>query len=123
LLTAGRRGGGVRVSKWNWREGIEETIFEADARPAGRGPCLVADLLGDWREEMLLVAPDGKSLRLYTTIMPTEIGLPTLMHDRQYRLGIAWQNVVYNKPAHPSFFLGDGMKTPPRPSVKRITQP
>ena len=34
------------------------------------------------------------------------------MHDPQYRLGIAWQNVVYNKPPHPSFFLGDGMAKP-----------
>ena len=31
------------------------------------------------------------------------------MHDRQYREAIAWQNVAYNQPPHPSFFLGDGM--------------
>jgi len=31
-----------------------------------------------------------------------------LMHDRQYRLSIAWQNVVYNKPPHPGFYLGEG---------------
>jgi hypothetical protein len=36
------------------------------------------------------------------------------MHDPQYRLAIAWQNVGYNQPPHPSFFLGDGMAPPPR---------
>jgi hypothetical protein len=32
-------------------------------------------------------------------------------------LGIAWQNVAYNQPPHPSFFLGDGMSDPPRPRI------
>lgn len=108
-LLSGRRGS-VRVTKWNWEEARAETLFTADARPAGRGPCLMGDFLGDWREEMLLIAPDGQSLRLYTTTIPTRHRLTTLMHDPQYRLAIAWQNVVYNKPPHPSFFLGHGME-------------
>jgi rhamnogalacturonan endolyase len=103
------------VFKWKWEEGREERIFSAEM-PGGRGrfggfrPNLAADLLGDWREELLLPGPDGKSLRLYTTTIPTEHRLVTLMHDPQYRLSVAWQNVSYNKPPHPSFFLGDGMK-------------
>ena len=39
------------------------------------------------------------------------------MHDPQYRLSVAWQNVAYNQPPHPSFFLGDGMRRPPRPNI------
>ena len=42
------------------------------------------------------------------------------MHDPQYRLAIAWQNVVYNKPPHPGFFLGEGMSPPPRPDIRLI---
>jgi hypothetical protein len=38
--------------------------------------------------------------------------LPTLMHDAQYRVAVAWQNVAYNQPPHPSYYLGDGMTTP-----------
>ena len=34
------------------------------------------------------------------------------MHDRQYREAIAWQNVAYNQPPHPSFYLGYGMTLP-----------
>jgi rhamnogalacturonan endolyase len=115
LLSARR--GNARVTKWNADAGREETIFTAEGRPDGRGPCLMGDFLGDWREEMLLISPDGNSLRLFTTTIPTEHGLVTLMHDPQYRLAIAWQNVVYNKPPHPSFFLGDGMARPPRPKI------
>jgi rhamnogalacturonan endolyase len=108
---------GSRINKWNWETGTEERIFSTGARRGGRGPNIMADLLGDWREEMLLTAPDGESLRLYTTTIPTEHRIYTLMHDPQYRLSIAWQNVVYNKPPHPGFYLGHGMASPPRPDI------
>lgn len=39
------------------------------------------------------------------------------MHDPIYRLAIAWQNVAYNQPPHPGFFIGDGMKEPPVPQI------
>ena len=110
----------TRVLKWNWLTGQSEQIFSSEAVGVSRGPALLGDLVGDWREEMLLVAPDGKSLRLVTTTFPTDLRLPTLLHDPQYRLGIAWQNVVYNKPAHPSFYLGDGMSDPPRPAIRLV---
>ncbi len=108
------------VSKWNWEKGMEERLFETSARGGGRGPNIMGDFIGDWREELLMTAPDGQSLRLYTTTIPTEHRIYTLMHDPQYRLAIAWQNVVYNKPPHPGFFLGDGMARPPRPNIYLI---
>jgi rhamnogalacturonan endolyase len=43
-----------------------------------------------------------------------------LMHDPQYRLAIAWQNVAYNQPPHPGFFLGEGMKPAPRPDITLV---
>jgi rhamnogalacturonan endolyase len=61
--------------------------------------------------------PDSKELRIYTTTIPTTNRLHTLMHDPQYRLSIAWQNVGYNQPPHPGFYLGDGMKPPPRANI------
>jgi hypothetical protein len=39
------------------------------------------------------------------------------MHDPQYRLAIAWQNVAYNQPPHPGYFLGDGMRRAPTPDI------
>ncbi|MCW1913356.1 rhamnogalacturonan lyase [Luteolibacter sp. GHJ8] len=107
--------GGFAVHKWNPVEGKEQKIFDASPgsgrgnRYMGMRPNLAADLLGDWREELLLPGPDGKSLRLHISTMPTKHRLVTLMQDPQYRLSIAWQNVSYNKPPHPSFFLGEGM--------------
>jgi len=111
---------GAGVTKWNWESGVEDRIFTPDGRGVGLGPNLAADMLGDWREEILVAAPDRQSLRLYTTTIPTRHRLYTLMHDPQYRLSIAWQNVVYNKPPHTGFYLGDGMSSPPRPNIRLI---
>jgi rhamnogalacturonan endolyase len=109
---------GTTIFKWNWEKAQAEPLFTADS--GGRWwdrPNLTGDLLGDWREELLITSPDRKSLRLYTTTIPTEHRLYTLMHDPQYRLSIAWQNVAYNKPPHTSFYLGSDMAAPPKPDI------
>jgi rhamnogalacturonan endolyase len=107
---------GSRVTKWDWEQ-QRETIVEQLAAARSRYPCLAGDILGDWREEVLLPSPDGRALRLFTTTHITHHRVYTLMHDPQYRLSIAWQNVAYNKPPHPGFFLGHGMDSPPRPKI------
>jgi rhamnogalacturonan endolyase len=43
------------------------------------------------------------------------------MHDPQYRLSIAWQNVAYNQPPHTSFYMGEGMAKPPRPAIVLVS--
>lgn len=80
-------------------------------------PLLSADIIGDWREE-LFICPTVNELRIYTTKIPTPHRLYTLMHDPQYRLSIAWQNVAYNQPPHLSFYLGEDMKRAPRPNIE-----
>lgn len=82
-------------------------------------PCLSADLLGDWREEVIWRTADDRYLRIYTTTIPTIHRIYTLMHDPQYRLAIAWQNNAYNQPPHPGFYLGDGMDSLPPPPVSQ----
>lgn len=81
-------------------------------------PTLSADLLGDWREEIVWREADNRALRLYTTTDVTQRRIYTLMHDPQYRAAIAWQNVAYNQPPHPSFHIGKGMQAPPMPNVR-----
>jgi rhamnogalacturonan endolyase len=80
-------------------------------------PCLSVDIFGDWREEVIWKTSDSTALRIYTTTTPATNRIYTLMHDPQYRLSIAWQNVAYNQPPHVGFHLGDGMAEPPRPEI------
>lgn len=110
-----------RINKWDWKAGKSHTLLEADGVVASNGtknvPVVAADLLGDWREELIWHTPDEKFLRVYTTPHPSERRLVTLMHDPQYRVAVAWQNTAYNQPPYPSFFIGDGMAPPPAPNV------
>ncbi len=74
-------------------------------------PCLQADLFGDWREELILWdASDAAHLNIFTTNIPTEYAVPTLMHDNIYRLGVAWQNTAYNQPPHLGYYLPDAVE-------------
>lgn len=71
-------------------------------------PNLQADILGDWREEVILWSKtDSASLNIFVSTIPTEYRIPTLMHDHVYRMGIAWQNTAYNQPPHLGYYLPD----------------
>lgn len=99
-------------------------LFTADGARSNNGtkstPALSADILGDWREELILRSEDNSELRIYSSTIPTTIRQYTLMHDSQYRLAIAWQNVGYNQPPHTSFYMGTGMKPAPKPNIKLV---
>ena len=100
----------IYVSKWNYETQKAETIFTATGCISVNGtkstPALSADLFGDWREEIMFPTKDGKNLRIFTTTEPTAYKIPTLMHDIQYRMHIAYQNTCYNQPPHLSYYLG-----------------
>ncbi|MGW0467475.1 rhamnogalacturonan lyase [Streptomyces sp. NPDC003027] len=80
-------------------------------------PALSGDILGDWREEVVWRTADNRALRIYSTPHETGTRITTLLHDTMYRTGLAWQNTAYNQPPHPSFHLGAGMRTAPRPLI------
>jgi rhamnogalacturonan endolyase len=115
---------GVNISKWDYERGAEVPLLDGrrnwvvSNNGSKSNPCLCADLFGDWREEIVAASMDGRAIVIFTTTAPTEHRFPTLMHDPVYRLGVAWQNVSYNQPAHTSFFLGTGMQPPPRPALR-----
>ncbi|MES2279025.1 MAG: rhamnogalacturonan lyase [Bacteroidota bacterium] len=117
---------GTSIDKWDYMN--ERSVNLINARQynclSNNGtkstPCLSADILGDWREEAIYRTADGKELRIFTTTIPTTHKLYTFMHDPQYRLSIAWQNVAYNQPPHTSFYMGDDMQPPPKPNITLI---
>jgi rhamnogalacturonan endolyase len=99
-------------------------IFTAEGCASNNGtkstPALSADILGDWREELIERTTDNKELRIFISTVPTTHRMYTLMHDPQYRVSIAWQNVGYNQPPHTSFYIGEDMKTAPKPEIVLI---
>lgn len=116
---------GNTIYKWDWENNRSLPLLVAEGAVSNNGtkatPALVADIFGDWREEVILRAEDNRSLRIYSTAIATEHSFTTLMHDPQYRLAIAWQNTAYNQPPHPGFYLGEGMQKPKKPLLKIVT--
>ncbi len=102
--------------------GVAEPLLSCAECASNNGtkatPALVADLLGDWREEVIWRELDNTALRIYTTTDVTARRIYTLMHDPQYRIAISWQNVAYNQPPHPSFHIGADMAAPPTPDIR-----
>lgn len=104
---------GAVISKWNGQKA--NTVVNlgnyhkaSSCNSTKKTPNLSADILGDWREEVLLWDGNTSShLLIFTTVIPTEYRIPTLMHDHVYRMGVAWQNVAYNQPPHLGYYLAD----------------
>ncbi len=96
---------GTQISKYG--TGGDTRLLTGSGVASNNGtkstPVLQADILGDWREEVIWRTTDNRALRIYSTTDPTSISRPSLMQDRQYRLAVAWQNTAYNQPPHPSF--------------------
>ena len=113
---------GTKLDKWTG-DGTTRllTIYNYGNAVAINGtkanPCLSADILGDWREEMIFPSADSTKLLIFTTTIPSTNRFYTLMHDPQYRLSVAWQNVAYNQPPHTSFYIGGDMRPAPLPPI------
>ncbi len=105
------------ISKWNGNgTSTLVTLNGNSCNGTKKTPNISADLLGDWREEVIL--HDGAAkLYLYTTTATTTHRLYTLMHDPMYRAGIASQQSSYNQPPHLGFFLGNGADKAPKPNM------
>ena len=103
------------IQKWNGSSFTNVISFNSATYNYGQScnttkstPCLQADILGDWREELILWNKnDPSEINIYTTWTATNYAVPTLMHDHVYRMGIAWQNTAYNQPPHLGYFLPD----------------
>lgn len=110
-----RQPGSYYIAKWNGKECDHVLINGKDLSDYGNSascngtkatPCLQADLFGDWREEIVLYdASDRAHLNIFSTNIPTQYRVTTLMHDHIYRMGVAWQNAAYNQPPHLGYYL------------------
>lgn len=101
------------IDKWNGKNNFEHIIqlwnYGNSSSTNGKPhPNLIADIMGDWREEVILWdKSDSCTLNIFTTNIPTEYRVPWLMTDHVYEMGVAWQNVAYNMPPHLGYFLPD----------------
>ena len=84
----------------------------------GTRPAFMGDIMGDWREEVLLAKQNDQGstgLVGYTTAMPTNHSIYCLQQDPHYR-GDCTTRGYYQHP-NTGFYLGEGMPMPPLPPV------
>lgn len=94
----------------DWKRGRVLTATGTRTNNGTKGnPSLVADVLGDWREELLVRTADSSAIRIYLSTDVTEHKLYTLMHDPQYRAEVARQQTSYNQPSYTGFYLASDM--------------
>lgn len=102
------------ITKYNWDKGECEVIKVFDDCMSNNGtkatPCLQGDIVGDWREEVLIRTEDNQSLRLYVSPISTDYRFHTFLEDPIYRISIATQGVAYNQPTQPGFYFGPALK-------------
>lgn len=106
---------GGRISKYN---PAEENVFvlldvnnECSFNNGSKSnPCLEADILGDWREELIVRTRRSDELRIYLTDIPTQYRFYTFMQDIPYRISVATQNVAYNQPSELGCYFGSDFK-------------
>ena len=129
----------ITITKWNDNTKTFDKIFEGEGshsiNSTKGNPNLQADLLGDWREEIVSYAITGQdtkkekttikgnfdkdveveldktvyqySLRLYETPYATNYNFYTLAHDDIYRNSSATDTNCYNQPPHISWYMND----------------
>ncbi|MCR5199217.1 MAG: rhamnogalacturonan lyase [Prevotella sp.] len=102
------------ITKWNGNGTTNLRTFDSSygnpqsCNTTKATPSLQTDLLGDWREELVMWDYDNPSqVHIYTTNITSALAIPTLMHDHTYRMGICWQNTAYNQPPHLGYYLPD----------------
>ena len=103
---ASSREGASRVVKADGRE-VFTANGTANCNWTKNTPSATGDILGDWREEIIVRTSDNKYIRVYTTDIATPWRNYTLWHDHQYRQGMVWESMGYNQPPHASYFLGE----------------
>lgn len=103
---------GGRVTKFNWHTDACDVLLDINREcrfnnGTKNNPCLSADMLGDWREEVIVRTIQNDELRIYSTDIPTDHRFHCFMQDIPYRLSVATENVAYNQPPEPGFYFGE----------------
>lgn len=92
----------------------------------GVRPGFFGDIIGDWREEVILkkmVAVSGSDTRVckgivgFSTDYPTDHRLYCLMQNPAYRMQATTKG--YYQSPFPDYYLGHGMLTPPVPAAQK----
>lgn len=111
-LTRSAYSGGTKIKDYSVRGRAVSYITdlgegEVHSNHGSKGcPNLIADLFGDWREEILLTRNDNRAIRVFMSPEETKYRFHTFLEDPVYRISVLTQNNGYNVPTDPGFYFG-----------------
>jgi len=109
-----------QITKWAYpgmpSGGFTSVTFTGGIYGARNAAPLYGDMFGDWREEVLLEQSNSASMRIYSTAIPTDKRIYTLVHDPEYRNSMCEKGYIQSHML--DYYLGDGMTDPPKPNIK-----
>ena len=116
---------GAYVTKFDSKNKKSNVYFDGPSALGAAGcngtkntPSLVADLFGDWREELVVRSEkDPSTMYIVSTPVESKLRVYTLMHDATYRTAVASENTAYNQPPHLGYYLPDMVKSLKQPAV------
>lgn len=96
------------------------TAYRFGASAAWRNvPAFYGDILGDWREEIVYANGDHSELILFTTTIPSDVRLYTLLHNPAYRNSLTVKGYVQSNMT--DYYLGYEMSMPPSPNIEYVS--
>jgi hypothetical protein len=108
-----------KITKWAYpgapSGGFSSVTFTGGIYGPRNAAPLYGDMFGDWREEVLLEQSGGASMRIYSTAIPTDKRIYTLVHDPEYRNSMCEKGYIQSHML--DYYLGEGMTDPPAPKI------
>jgi rhamnogalacturonan endolyase len=124
----GSSGYNPAINKWNTTSLASDRMFTiyndggsyvVTCPYAGRAP-FIGDILGDWREEVILETSDHSQLRVYSTVLSASNRVYALMQNPAYRIDVCTKGYLCSK--YPDYYLGTGMSTPSTPNIYYVAK-
>ncbi|KAL4871285.1 hypothetical protein BDV12DRAFT_194643 [Aspergillus spectabilis] len=115
-----------KLEKWDWENPAASNslprLFRISnfgaSNPNNYNPGFLGDILGDWREEIVVTNGDHNELIIFTTDQPTDRRLYTLAHNPAYRNAMTFKGYMQSHTL--DYYLGHGMSTPPQPNIRYV---
>ena len=112
-----------KIEEWNYDSKTTARLVSTwkvtDCTGSDRGaPMFVGDILGDWREEVIMTSSDYSKLVIHATTSPTSERIYTLAQNPCYRNCMTAKG--YYQSHMLDYFLGADMTAPPKPDITYI---
>lgn len=113
----------TKFEKWNWQTGKVERLLSpwkiTDSAGSDRGaPMFYGDIMGDWREEVIMTSSDYSKLVIWCPTAETDTRLYCLAQNPCYRNCMTAKG--YYQSHMLDYYLGTGMEMPKKPDISII---